>query len=437
MTEQGLHRKRQRPLNCRGAVLLLNTYVVSLTLLALSVIALQRTLTDLRSAQISRDIQQAFFLAEGGLDHALAVLRTNPDAQQNVTGSAPTGSYTYRTQILSVVLGENGIPETLRQIVSTGQPTGTSLTNTVTATIRTQERAGMIVANRRVIVQPGFAPMTIRGDIRSARGKAKTVKLNKRTFVDGDVVIGPPAPVTEGGYTNLYGPDDTTDGVYLKGTTNPRDRVSGEIRADPMGKSHPAVPPPVCDQEPLLIASGRRLHVRDGSPMDLTGPGDGRVVICVPYVEVEHRAKMIIHDPTVLYAVGVGSRSQSFFGSGDYNPLAFYNDGEVKVVDGLNVLPNHGLTVVVTDPPGEQLAGDLRLGKFEGAVFAPASKAVLELTTREDREGLTPERALGMIAVESIRVEGVDVDLRRQHPEQSQRPEPQPTPTIPLLSWSN
>src|SRR3989338_7389218 len=59
----------------RGAVLLLAIYFVSLTLAAITAISLQRTTIEMRSAELSRDTHQSFFLAEASLDYALACLK--------------------------------------------------------------------------------------------------------------------------------------------------------------------------------------------------------------------------------------------------------------------------------------------------------------------------------------------------------------------------
>ena len=63
--------------NRRGAVLLLAVYFVSLILLLLGGISLQRTTVESHAAQVSRDTQQAFFLAEGALDLVLNQLHTS------------------------------------------------------------------------------------------------------------------------------------------------------------------------------------------------------------------------------------------------------------------------------------------------------------------------------------------------------------------------
>jgi Tfp pilus assembly protein PilX len=57
--------------NDRGAAFLLAVYMSALVLLLLGSVSLQRTTTEVRAAQVSRDLQQAFWYAEGSLDSAI------------------------------------------------------------------------------------------------------------------------------------------------------------------------------------------------------------------------------------------------------------------------------------------------------------------------------------------------------------------------------
>ncbi len=67
----------RRLANSRGAAFLLAVYFASLMLFLLGGVSLQRTMTEVHSAQVSRDLQQAFWAAEGAFDRSLEVLRTN------------------------------------------------------------------------------------------------------------------------------------------------------------------------------------------------------------------------------------------------------------------------------------------------------------------------------------------------------------------------
>jgi len=66
----------RRHVNNRGVAFLLAVYLSALAILLLGGVSLQRTNTDLRAAQISRDVHQRFWLAEGAMDYALAHVRS-------------------------------------------------------------------------------------------------------------------------------------------------------------------------------------------------------------------------------------------------------------------------------------------------------------------------------------------------------------------------
>lgn len=69
--------RRISPRNQRGAALLLMIYFCALTLLLLSGVALQRTSIDMHAAQISRDLQQAYWGTEAAFDRSLVSLRAS------------------------------------------------------------------------------------------------------------------------------------------------------------------------------------------------------------------------------------------------------------------------------------------------------------------------------------------------------------------------
>lgn len=77
MLERNALSRRQRLANSRGAAFLLAIYFASLMLFLLGGVSLQRTMTEVRAAQTSRDLQQTFWSAEGAFDRSLETLRTN------------------------------------------------------------------------------------------------------------------------------------------------------------------------------------------------------------------------------------------------------------------------------------------------------------------------------------------------------------------------
>lgn len=68
---------RARLASKRGAAFLLAVYFASLMLLLLGGISLQRTNLEVRAAQVSRDLAQSYWVAEGGLDLTLKQFRSN------------------------------------------------------------------------------------------------------------------------------------------------------------------------------------------------------------------------------------------------------------------------------------------------------------------------------------------------------------------------
>ncbi|MBI3997278.1 MAG: hypothetical protein HY352_06440, partial [Candidatus Omnitrophica bacterium] len=72
--------------NQRGAAFLLAVYFAALTLLLFGGISFQRTTMEIRAAQLARDQQQAFWLAEAGLDQAIKRIRQSP---MNVDTTTP------------------------------------------------------------------------------------------------------------------------------------------------------------------------------------------------------------------------------------------------------------------------------------------------------------------------------------------------------------
>lgn len=108
--------------NCRGAVFLLTVYFASLMLLVLGGISLQRTMTETRSGQISRDQAQAFYLAEGAFDSALFGLKGETPAKNTTSTSVPTlqGEATYAIETVSANLTRDR-QQLVRRISATGQ----------------------------------------------------------------------------------------------------------------------------------------------------------------------------------------------------------------------------------------------------------------------------------------------------------------------------
>ena len=201
----------------RGAVLLFVVYTIALTLLLLSGVFLQRTNIEMLSVRQMQNVQQAFYLAEGALDKALADVAQNPlrldVTDEPVSGFAQdTASYTLTT-----------LDPTLRTIQANG--TFGTLTQQVNATFRVgsasypqegfwanQIRLGRYNENTSAFLNDSPL-LKVVGTIRAADGIPGAVSLY-HILVDGTdstVSAGPSQPLTVDdstypGYTSLFLP---------------------------------------------------------------------------------------------------------------------------------------------------------------------------------------------------------------------------------------
>ncbi len=109
----------------RGAVFLLSVYLSAMILLLLTGIALQRTMTEMRAAEMSRNLQQAFWLAESGVDSGMARAKQGALVdQQSYALSTVMGTATLQPELVS---GEILLP-------SIGQATRQHLIRRITGT---------------------------------------------------------------------------------------------------------------------------------------------------------------------------------------------------------------------------------------------------------------------------------------------------------------
>jgi hypothetical protein len=114
-------------LDQRGAALLLSVYFCCTTLFLVGLLSLQRTNQAMRAAQLSRDLQQAFWLAEAAADEAVARLHREElldGVEYALTPSAGgTARFTFETLSARHVPGSNGATATqelIRRIEAVG-----------------------------------------------------------------------------------------------------------------------------------------------------------------------------------------------------------------------------------------------------------------------------------------------------------------------------
>ncbi|MFH1394949.1 MAG: hypothetical protein ABIH09_02195 [Candidatus Omnitrophota bacterium] len=142
---------------------------------------------DVRLVQRVREKEQARFMAEAGINHALAKMRTDGfDARANFTGTLDTGSYNVTfsevgaRHVINSVGTVSGISETVLAEISDNTPTALNyLTGAgndimINSLVSNAMVSGDIHANNNVYLKasPWFSFLTVNGDV-SATGIVK------------------------------------------------------------------------------------------------------------------------------------------------------------------------------------------------------------------------------------------------------------------------
>ncbi|MBI4343370.1 MAG: hypothetical protein HY601_00960, partial [Candidatus Omnitrophica bacterium] len=161
---------------------MLTVYFCSVTLFVMSALSLQRTNLAMRAAQVSRDLQQAFWLAEAAMDSAAVRLATEqlvdgvPYEISSVTGKAAFTLYTDSAAITAP--GEDGSArmKLTRRIV--GQGTAASgVTSSVSAYFTQEGPAQGVWGNGMVVAHGGAVHPDVffTGSMRSQLGAMASV----------------------------------------------------------------------------------------------------------------------------------------------------------------------------------------------------------------------------------------------------------------------
>lgn len=423
----------------RGAVLLLAVYFVSMALLLLGGVSLQRTVIEVRAAQVSRDTQQAFYLAEGAVDQALVALKQDPQevmATPTYALSTPSGTHRYTvSRLYGSFSWQTATQDVLYHISGTGTA-GSNVSTTVATVVGTQQEPLQgVIANGSIwtdryghedgawsgggphgpSTNDYLGPTTIEGDLRVHSGAPNLVYLDQGVTVDGDLTVSAANPV--GGYQQLtsndYREDRSIAAVFLKPPheehgfgsaeggwgylyTVPGSTVTGQIRSSPTSLAPlPAAETPdmTCygsvhfyeyhgktylydGQLREEIGGGHTVHIRDGGPLDATPAGDGRVEFCAESVTINPTVNVIVHDPAVLFVTG----QRGTYFSTDYSGRthSFLNVGQVRVVGNAEKRADRGFTVVDTGGGSYRYTSEMFMGDFEGSVYAPQSRVIFE-----------------------------------------------------------
>ena len=390
--------------NRRGAVLLLTVYFASLVLLILGGISLQRTMIETRASQVSRNKQQAFYLAEGALDVTLTRLQTTnvtdgdygaaDQSELPILDGLPTNTEITLTTINTQVVNQTTQAIT-RTIAATGDALGVS--STVTATVSSTGPVKGVWTKGPIWIHSiglGSGTGLFQGDLRSALGIRAAIKLSAKVDHRGALQIGPNtvAPTENFTLTGDDGDGDPTAEIeyWLEklGTDN-WDDMPGVFLLTSMGKTPkttsdpPAIalmlPPPAvvspytaaeCSGNISLTTNGQKLTITDGNldPKDLS-PKVGEIVLCLQYLQNDAPgSKVTFEAPATVYLTGENAAGYAVQATDLYTIHPGY-----LVPDTAPLTPS-GLKLIVTKASGS-VAGTVHLNtkRFAGSIYAPES----------------------------------------------------------------
>lgn len=325
--------------NRRGAVLLLAVYFASLTLLVVSGIALQRTMTEVRATQISRNSHQAFFLAEAAVDYAVTRLEGLglPDGTytREQLPTLPEGaSFTLTTTLAE--LTDQDTQQLSRTVVGHGT-TASGASAQVNVTLSQAGPIRGVWSEGPIQVWGGsFGSGDINGDLRSALGTKSAIKFIWQVKQrNGDVQIAPSAQLTQAQHDTFLAsfPGDLDNdgipwakksgkvwdehpGIYLPELDNQShpQSIAGEPIVAPMEPGNPIAPGMIpypaasCTGNLTLTSAAATMEIGDGHPLDLSGPGDGKIALCLEYLFADSPGSsdpaIIFRGPTTIYLTG-------------------------------------------------------------------------------------------------------------------------------------
>ncbi len=414
--------------NQRGAAFLLSVYIAALTLLLLGGVSLQRTATEVQSAQLSRDLHQAFFLAEGGLDQALKAGVTEGTGE----GTLPNGTYTYTASANQIEVLN---PQTMRvsyTITSTGTTNGVG-----TAADRNATVSGLVVKDAPLQgafaqrgINSGGCSADIVGSVHSRLGIPSSVVLDGDHYnkVHGDLTIG--QPDSSNPYKDLWGLLETHDkrqiqwgenpGILLRNTVGlpPSDDASRKlIRQELVGGTLSAVSIPKIPSLPfsyyqkrtrwgksppgkiksLVVPREETVHIYDGQMepahpelTDVSKKGDRKIILRLESLQVWPNAELVFHAPTEIYVEGSVEivpeiPSGGGFPQGKTVNTAVYagQDSFLIAVDGNATTVKNGVEIFVTGRESKKESAEpgavlmTAPMAFYGSVWAPESPVVI------------------------------------------------------------
>jgi len=419
----------------RGAVLLLAVYFTSLFLLILGGIALQRTVIESRAAQVSRDSQQAFFLAEGALDRAIAQTATQTlydGIVYEVPGLPANYRATYQFLTKAAEVLNPTTQRITRQVVATGS-TPSGAMSTVTASISEEGPLSGAWSEGPLWVwgsNEGSTPNNIfHGNIRSGMGIDRSVMTKYSGItIDGSVGVSKPARTDNvydfysylgGGMFGPGFPSNTRDpylrlvggawdlaGVVLYPVTR---RTSGSTVPTITGKAYAAPMSPLpadttytstssqCQSALVQTSSAADVVINDGDARDLhnargRGVPDGAIELCFQYVFLQNASavpwsdaqpSLRLNAPATIYVTS--SRPADSTDPHAY-ATAFWAKEALAIQSGDHLYPD-GVKIIATQvnpEPMTQIA--LRPRQFSGSIFAPRINVTVSAKNSPEQE---------------------------------------------------
>lgn len=422
----------------RGAAFLMLVYLSALVMLLLGGVSLQRTSVEVRASQLSGNMQQAFWLAETGIDKGLLAMRSNKplsalsDAQlAEILGNAnyvkfaksptlmdgtygpfttATGTYTIKVETTKIkVLGPQGMQLT-RAITSTGTAAGKAATVTITTVSDTIPLKG-ILANGPISAIGG---LTVWGSLHTHAGVPGSVYFSGDNLaIFGDVTINTPDSDPAKGYTKLLGTPQWMKAwdccVSGGGTINdmhglqaalrdgagivvsaghhssdwPKNVITGGVAAVEMPKIEPI------DLPADLTESADSLVVPAGETREFDGNGTTPIRMRVKSLALGRNSKLVFKSPVELYIDGSLTSDPGNLGD-NYNGWskvgsAIYlgTDSALVALDASGHTLEDGVSLRVTRAGPGTAAGTVIAdmpATFYGSVWAPESDARLAAT---------------------------------------------------------
>jgi len=176
--------RRSSPHNNHGAAFLLAVYLCAITLILLGGISLQRTNTELRATQLSRDLQQSFWLGEASVDKGITTIRSGskvniwppPDPSTKIwqpqTDPITNGTMQFNITNQSGQILSYSSQQVTRQVTGTGTSASSRLSTQLSSTMQEANTLHGIWSKNMIVASGGrnFPNVFLTGNMYSSSG---------------------------------------------------------------------------------------------------------------------------------------------------------------------------------------------------------------------------------------------------------------------------